>query len=101
MRSQKTLSIRVEREALSFLHELAETRHQNLSETVRDLLDQGRVLVAAQQYRDGTVSLERAAQVAGLSLGKFMDLLSQMGVENPLPLMEYLEGLEHLRRAWR
>ncbi len=100
-KSHKTLSIRVEREALSFLHNLADARHQNLSDTVRDLLDQGRVLLAVHQYRDGHLSLGRGAQMAGLPLARFMDVLAQMGIGNPLPLTDYLEGLEHLQRAWR
>lgn len=99
-RAQKTLSIRVEGASLSFLTELAETRHQNLSETIRDLLHHGRVLLAVEQYRTKSVSLERAAHVAGLPLGEFMETLGQLGVENPLPLTDYLEGLEHLRRVW-
>jgi predicted HTH domain antitoxin len=99
-KTQKTLSIRLERKDVSFLQGLAEERHQNLSETVRELLSHGRVLMAVHQYRQGTTSLGRASVLAGLPVGAFMDLLTQLGVENPLPLTDYLEGLEHLRRAW-
>ena len=57
------------------------------------------MLLAVHQYREQVVSLERAARVAGLPLSQFMDVLSQLGVDNPLSLTDYLEGLEHLRQT--
>lgn len=98
-RHQRTLSIRLEQGELSFLRDLAQERHQSLSETVRHLLSQGRVLLAVDHYRHGTLSLECAARLAGLSMSALMELLDQLGIKNPLPLADYLQGIEHLRQA--
>ncbi len=96
----RTLSIRLESKELSFLQALAHEQRQNLSDTIRKLLQQGRVLVAVNRYREGSVSIGRAAELAGMPLGVFMDLLSQLGVESSVSLVDYLEGLEHVRKAW-
>ena len=96
----RTVSIRFESKDLSFLHALAEEQRQNVSETIRALLSQGRVLLGVNRYREGSVSVERAAELAGMPLGAFMDLLSQLGVESSVSMVDYLEGLEHLRKAW-
>jgi predicted HTH domain antitoxin len=96
----RTLSIRLELKELSFLHALAQEQRQNLSETIRKLLHQGRGLVAVNRYREGSASVERAAELAGMPLGAFLDLLSQLGVESSDSLVDYLEGLEHVRKAW-
>ena len=50
-----------------------------------DLADQSRRLLASHFYQDRTLSLGKAAELAGLSRWEFVDFLS----ENLIPVIDY------------
>ena len=49
-------------------------------------------------YKKGEVSLGRAADLAGVSVGQMTDVLAEYGVKAKKE--DYLESLEHLKGAW-
>ena len=65
-----------------------------------NILTRGRVLLAVEKYQKGDVSLGKAAQVAGLSVGRMMTLLAEFGVESRIEKDDYREGLKNLAKAW-
>ena len=65
-----------------------------------NILTRGRVLLAVEKYQKGDVSLGKAAQVAGLSVGRMMTLLAEFGVESRIEKDDYREGLKNLAEAW-
>ena len=65
-----------------------------------NILTRGRVLLAVEKYKKGDVSLGKAAQVAGLSVGQMMTLLAEIGVESRIEKDDYREGLKNLAKAW-
>ena len=67
---------------------------------VCNILTRGRVLLAVEKYQKGDVSLGKAAQVAGLSVGRMMTLLAEFGVESRIEKDDYREGLKNLAKAW-
>ena len=68
--------------------------------TVRDLVYKGRIMLAIDRYKNGQVSLGKAAELAGLSVGDMMTTLEEYGVKSNLEVEDYLEGLEKLRKIW-
>jgi predicted HTH domain antitoxin len=96
----KTMSIRMDRENFEFLSELTKQERSDLSKTVRELVTRGRILLAVEKYRDGEVSLGRAADLAGMSVGQMMKTLSDYGVESRIEKEDYLQGLNHLAKSW-
>ena len=96
----KTLSVRMKDEEYRFLAALAEEEREDVSTTLRDLLEKGRVLLAIEKYRRADASLEKAARLAGLSMARMMDVLREYGVELNLEAEDYGAGLERLRKAW-
>ena len=56
--------------------------------------------MAVEKYKKGDVSLGKAAQVAGLSVGQMMTLLTEFGVESKIEKDDYLEGLKNPANAW-
>jgi predicted HTH domain antitoxin len=96
----KTMSIRMDRENYDFLTEMTKQERTDLSKSVRDLVTRGRVLLAVEKYKKGDVSLGKAAQVAGLSVGQMMTLLAEFGVESRIEKDDYREGLKNLAKAW-
>jgi len=97
----KTMSIRMDRENFEFLNELTKEQKSDLSKAVRDMVTRGRILFAVERYKRGEASLGRAAELAGVPVGRMMTLLTEFGVESRLEQEDYLGGLESLRKAWR
>jgi predicted HTH domain antitoxin len=77
----KTMSIRMDRENFEFLNELTKEQRSDLSKAVRDMVTRGRILLAVERYKKGEASLGRAAELAGVPLGKMMTILTEYGVE--------------------
>ena len=96
----KTLSIRMDRYNYEFLSEFTKEERSDLSKTVRELVTRGRVMLAIEKYRSGEASLGRAAELAGLPVGRMMTVLTDFGVESRLEKEDYLQGLENLRKSW-
>ncbi len=96
----KTLSIRVDDEDYRFLSQLAVEEREDVSKTVRELVDLGRVMLAIEKYKKSEASLEKAAHIAGLSIAKMLDAFQELGVEVNLEHTDYLTGLKSLRKAW-
>ena len=99
-KAQKTLSIRVDADDYTFLSGLTETENVNISETVRDLLKKGRLMLAIEQYRAGMASLGRAAELAGMSISETIDLFVMYGIPVNLDVDDYRQSLENARKAW-
>lgn len=96
----KTMSIRMDRENFEFLNELTKEQRSDLSKSVRDMVTRGRILLAVERYKKGEASLGRAAELAGVPVGKMMTILTEYGVESRIQEEDYLQGLEGLRKVW-
>ncbi|HEY2934426.1 MAG TPA: UPF0175 family protein [Acidobacteriota bacterium] len=83
-----------------FLNQLWREGKGDLSKAVRELVDKGRVMLAMESYRNGEVSLGKAAELAGLSVGQMMTTLAEYGIKCNLEKEDYLAGLENLRKVW-
>jgi predicted HTH domain antitoxin len=94
----KTMSIRMDRENFEFLSDLTKEERTDLSKTVRDLVTRGRVLLAVEKYRAGEVSLGKAAELAGLSVGQMMNTLADFGVESRIEKEDYLQGVQSITK---
>jgi predicted HTH domain antitoxin len=96
----KTVSIRMDEDNLEFLNELSKEEKGDVSKTVRELVYKGRVMLAVERYKKEEVSLGKAAELAGLSVGHMIATLTEFGVESNLQKEDYLQGLENLRKVW-
>jgi len=96
----KTMSVRMDRDNYEFLHEITREQGSDLSKAVREMVTRGRVLLAVERYKNGAASLGRAAELAGVPLGRMMDILAEFGVESRLEKEDYLQGLKNVQKAW-
>ena len=96
----KTMSIRMDRENFEFLNELTKEQRSDLSKAVRDMVTRGRILLAVERYKKGEASLGRAAELAGVAVGKMMTILTEYGVESNVEQEDYLQGLQGLNKLW-
>jgi predicted HTH domain antitoxin len=96
----KTMSIRMDEENYRFLNRLAKDEKADLSKAVRDVVYRGRIMLAIERYKKGTISLGKAAELAGVPVGEMIALLSEYGVKSNLGTDDYLEGLANLKKVW-
>jgi predicted HTH domain antitoxin len=64
------------------------------------MVTRGRILLSVERYKSGEASLGRAAELAGVPLGRMMDMLTEFGVESRIEKEDYLQGLKNIRKAW-
>ena len=93
----KTLSIRVDESDYRFLAALAEEEKEDVSKTVRELVELGRLHLAMDKYRSSEASLEKSASIAGVSVSRMMDLFRDFGIEANLDLEDYRASLNSAR----
>ena len=56
------------------------------------MVARGRILLAVERYKKGEASLGRAAELAGVPVGKMMTILTEYGVESRVEQEDYLPG---------
>lgn len=96
----KTLSIRIDEDNYKFLSSLAKEEREDVSKTVRELVDLGRVMLAIEKYKKSEASIERAAKIAGVSISMMMDIFKEHGVGANIEFEDYLKSLENLKKVW-
>jgi predicted HTH domain antitoxin len=94
------MSIRMDPENYEFLTGLIREERSDLSKAVRDLVTRGRVLLAVEKYKKGEASLGRAAEVAGMPVGRMMTVLTEFGVRSRVEEADYRQSLAHLAKVW-
>lgn len=97
----ENISLRLPREILESLDDLAKKTRKDRSTLIRDMLDDGikekRIDLAVEQYRMGEVTGWKASKLAGVSLRRFYESLQARGV-----LIQYgEEDLEQDLKALR
>lgn len=79
-----SLGIRTPKEIAAAVDEMSEENNEDRSSTVRLLLKRGmesyRVDVAVDRYKAGGISLGKAAEEAGVSIWRFLDILKERKV---------------------
>ena len=97
----EVLSVKVEKEKLKQLEEIAKEERSDRSTVARRLLDAGirewKVDRAVEKFQKGKASLWRASQEAGLSLRELMEVLEERKVSTvgvtPAELEKEVEAL--------
>ncbi len=86
----ETISLRLPRETVKRLREIADKEGKDRSTLIREMLEQGvkskSMEQAVELYRTGQVTGWRAAQLAGVSLWNFYKIIDEKGV-----LIQYSE----------
>ena len=100
--SLEAVTTRLPREMLREVERLAEEMKVDRSELIRRLLGsalrENRVEEAIQAYREGRVTLWRAAEMAGLSLREMMELAREKKIPVSYTLEDLRRDIEYVRR---
>jgi predicted HTH domain antitoxin len=89
--SQKHVTARVPEDLYEKIERIQEEEKTDRSTAIKRLLERGvgdwQIETAVRRYREGTVSVGRGAELADVSVWRFLDILDERGVE-----MNYDEG---------
>ena len=96
----KTMSVRMDEANYEFLRRLSKDEKADMSQAVRELVYKGRIMLAVERYRQRRASLGKAAELAGVPVGRMIEVLAEYGVESNLEHEDYLKGLQNLRKMW-
>jgi hypothetical protein len=96
------MSIRMDRDNYEFLHEITKEERSDLYPRLSgtwSLAEES--CLPWRDTRRGEASLGRAAELAGIPLGKMMmTILTEFGVESRLEREDYLQGRQNLQKIW-
>lgn len=97
----KTVTTRLPPKVLEEIEEIAERDRVDRSELIRRLLDQAlaqrRIEDAVDAYRNGKVTMWRAAELAGVSLRQMMSILNELRVELNYSIKDLESDIEFAR----
>jgi len=98
----ETVTARLPPEMLEEVERLAEREKVDRSELIRRLLasalQQRRVEDALEAYREGAVTLWKAAEMAGKSLREMMNLVKMKRIPVPYTLDDLRRDIEYVQR---
>lgn len=86
------MTVRLPKEDVEAINEIAIKTDKDKSTTVRELVELGKRHFAIMEYKEGRLSLGKAAEIAGMPLVELIELLSQLGIQSALEVQDYLAG---------
>ncbi len=96
---KNVLVTRFEQSDLKFIGEYSRKHDLDKSAVIRELYKYGRIYLGVKRYEEGKASLGAASEIAGVSIGEFMDMLGDLRVPLSVSREDVLEGLENLKKA--
>lgn len=92
-----TISVRYEHaKDLEYITELLGLKR---SETLRELIDEGRKMKSIELYKHGKVSLGLGAKIARLSISEYIDLLKEYKIQINIDIEDARKALQYARTA--
>jgi predicted HTH domain antitoxin len=98
----ESVTARLPQEMLKEVERLAEREKVDRSELIRRLLNsalqQKKIEDGLEAYREGAVTLWKAAEIAGVSLREMMELVKEKQIPVPYTLDDLRRDMEYVRR---
>ena len=95
---EKVMSLRLDKEELETIKGLSSIQNKDKSTVARELIVYGWTFYVLKQYKEGKISIGKAAKKLRISLTEFIELLAEFGIRTPLTYEEFLEGYENLKK---
>ena len=90
---ETVFSCRLDKRVLEFLEKYSAELHTNKGKLLRELVNEGRKMIAIEMYKHGKASIGKAAAIAGMSLSEMIDLLANFKVKSNLDVEDFRESL--------
>ena len=95
---EQITSFRLEKKDLEFLNKFSKEENLSKGEAIRELMENGRVMIALKLYKDKNISIGKASEIAGFSISEMIDTLSKFGLSSNLTLEDFKESLGNIKK---
>lgn len=92
------MSLRLDEEEIKKIGKIASQEKKEKSAAARELINAGWTFRWLMEYHRGKISLGKTAENLRVSMSDVLDMLAELGIQNPLRYDEYLEGFQHLEK---
>lgn len=93
-----TIAVRIEKEKLAEIKAISKEENRKNSEILREALDLGlrekKLAIALEKYRRREISTGKAAEMAGISLSRFLDVLREKRVPFNYTVKDLMKDFE-------
>ncbi|MBI4451989.1 hypothetical protein HY637_01040 [Candidatus Woesearchaeota archaeon] len=93
----KVVTLRLKEKELGFIEELSRKENGDRSHAARKLIDYGWIYFILKNYKEGKMSIGKAAKELNLTITETIELLADLGINSPITYEEYLEGYRNLK----
>lgn len=102
MYKTKFLGARMEKEVYDIIDEVAQEEKLDKTSAIKILVKEGwkglRFKKALNQYEKGMISVDKAANLAGLTVSEMMKAIASHGIKSEETLEEYRKGVRLLTK---
>ena len=100
MHKTKFFGARIEKEVYDIINKVAQEEKLDKTSTVKILISEGwkglRLKKALSQYEKGLISVDKAAEISGVTISEIMKIISSHGIKSEETLEEYRKGVKLL-----
>ena len=97
----QVITLRLKDKELDFIKRLSKISNSDRSYAVRVLIDNGWVYYVLKEYKEGKMSIGKAAEELKTTISEFIDLLSELGIKSPITYEDYLEGEKYAEKLFK
>ena len=95
---EQITSFRLEKEDLEFLNKFSREENCSKGGALRELISNGRIMIAIKLYKENKISIGKASDIAGTSMSEMMDILPKFGLNSNLTLEDFKESLRTAKK---
>ncbi len=96
----KVITLRLKERELDFIRQLSRKKNGDRSYAARKLIDYGWIYFILKNYREGKMSIGKAAKELNLTITETIELLAGLGIKSPISYEDYLEGYSSIREVF-
>lgn len=93
---QSVMTVRLPEEDIKAVEEISIQQKIDKSTTVRELIELGKIYFAILKYKEGKISIGKAAEISNLPLSEIIEILAELGIKSNLEVIDYLEGSKNI-----
>lgn len=102
-KQKKFLGARMEHEIIEIVNKVSEEKKVDRTSAIRILVYAGwkelRLEKALTLYKEGKISVDKAAKIAELTVGEMMEVIAAHGIKSDETLEEYRQGVKFLMES--
>ena len=88
----KVITLRLKERELGFIESLSKKENEDKSSAARKLIGYGWIYLVLKGYKEGKLSIGKAAKQLNLTITETIELLADLGIKSPISYEDYLVG---------